>query len=183
MKPQLQLHFPSRSYPYWCRVTRYDTLAAELADGHYSRQSPGTDQYMPPGQHVAFVHHGPHGLAVWSAVWNVFRDVWRWRNTIYRNVSGTLSSTLVEWATFATYVEWRIDYGSLPEKPLTTEVDIKATSARRSKHNEPGHCYLMAGWRKVRDIPASHGRPAKVELEAPSIRHTFAARIPPLRDR
>jgi hypothetical protein len=55
----------------------------------------------------------------------------------------------------------------LPELPFTTEIDIEATAARRSKHHEPGHCYLLAGWKHVRWIPAGHGRSAKRELEAP----------------
>ena len=174
MKPQIALHFPSASYPFWCKVGRYDSLAAELADGHYSRQSPGDDQYMPPGRCVAFVHHGQptrrkgsRGLATWGVVYNVFRDVWRWRNSIFHNDSTTLTSELVEAGTLATYIEWRAQYGELPPQPLITEIDIEATKARRSKHKEPGACYRAAGWREVARRTREHGRPALVILEAP----------------
>lgn len=167
MRAQLALHWPTSS-SLWHLAPREDSLVAELADGHYSRQTPGADGYLAPGKCVVLYHRGPTGRAAWGVVYNVFLEVWRWRNAIFRNhKSGTLSSLLVETATATTYAEWRRIYGALPDEPLTTEIDIAATAARRSKRHEPGHCYLVAGWRKVRDIPAGHGRPAKVELEAP----------------
>jgi len=166
VRPQLAIHFPG-PYDLWCVVQREDSLAAELADGHYSRQTPGADGFMPPGFCVAFVHHGPTGSAVWSAVFNVFRDVWRWRNTIFRNKSGTLSSSLISAATNATYLEWARVYGWMPIARLTSEIDIEATRSRRSKRHEPGHCYREAGWREVSRRRREHGRPACVVLEAP----------------
>lgn len=175
MRSQLAIHFVGGD-GIWAPVGRHDSFAAELADGHYSRQSIGDDQFMPPGQCVAFVHRGDPrpsrrrrslGRAVWSAVYNVFRDTWRWRNTIFRNDTTTPSSLLVETATRATRREWLRIYGALPEQPLTTEIDIEATRARRSKHHEPGHCYRVAGWHEVRVTPPLHGRPASVLLEAP----------------
>lgn len=176
MRPQLAMHFTPPG-KLWARVAREDSIAAELADGHYSRQTPGADGYMAPGECVAFVHKGPRGRAVWGVVHNVFREVWRWRNTIFRNVSGTLSSDLIIAATLDTYETWLAEYGKLPAPPLRTEVEIEATRARRSKRHPPGHCYLMAGWTFVREIPAAHGRAAKVELEAPPHGADVAATI------
>lgn len=167
MIAQLALHFVGDD-GLWADVTRYDSIAAELADGHYSRQSPGDDQYLAPGQSVAYVHRGSIGRAVWGVVYNVFRDVWRWRNSIFRNVSGTLSSALIEAATARTYRDWLVKYGALPDVPLTTEVDIEATDARRSKHHDPGHCYAMAGWTWVRSTLDGHGRSRKAIYEAPA---------------
>lgn len=167
MRPQLALHFVGDD-GLWAVVDRYDSIAAELADGHYSRQTPGDDQYLAPGQSLALVHRGELGRAVWGVVFNVFRDVWRWRNTLFRNVSGTLSSALIEAATRTTYREWIAKYGELPQVPLTTEVDIEATRGRRSKHHEPGHCYACAGWTWVRSTLAGHGRSAKAIYEAPT---------------
>lgn len=103
---------------------------------------------------------------MWGVVHNVFRGARRWRNSIFRNLSGTLSSDLIESATVITYEHWSLLY-AWPSVPLRTEVDIEATRARRSKQSPPGKCYLAAGWSFVRDIPRGHGRPAKVELEAP----------------
>jgi hypothetical protein len=167
MRAQLAIHWPSSS-PLWSVAPREDSLAAELADGHYSRQTPGADGFLAAGRCVVLYHRAARGPATWGVVHN--RDpigTLRFRNTLFRNVSGTLSSDLIVAATLVTYDEWLRKYGALPEEPLRTEVDIEATAARRSKHHEPGWCYLCAGWTKVRDIPASHGRSAKVELEAP----------------
>jgi hypothetical protein len=158
------MHYPTSS-PLWSIAPREDSLGAELADGHYSRQTPGADGFLAPGESLVLVHQGPIGRAVWGVVHNVFKGVQRWRNTIFRNVSGTLSSSLIESATLVTFEHWSTIY-TVPSIPLRTEVDIDATALRQSVWNQPGHCYLMAGWRKVRDIPRGHGRSAKVELEA-----------------
>lgn len=167
MRAQLAMHYPVSSL--WSRAPRNDSLSAELADGHYSRQTPGADGFLASGQCLVLYHRGPKGGATWGVVFNMDPvGAWRWRNAIFRNLSGTLSSTLILDATYATYREWRATYGGLPHVPLRTEVDIAATSKRRSKRHLPGHCYLMAGWTRTRDIPAGHGRSAKVELEAPA---------------
>lgn len=165
MKPQLAIHFVGDD-GVWAPVTRTDSLAAELADGHYSRQTPGDDQYMRPGRSAAFVHHGPSGRALWACVHNVFFGVWRWTNTHFVNRSGTLSSFLVETGTAATYREWTRKYGALPSQSLRTEVDVELTAARRSERNEPGHCYRVAGWREVDRHPSKRGT-TLVVLEAP----------------
>lgn len=162
------MHWPTIS-ELWSVAPREDSLCCELADGHYSRQTPGSDGFMAPGECCVFYHRGVVGPAVWGCVHN--RDItgaWRWRNVIFRNTSGTLSSPLIVAATLATYAEWTKVYGKLPDVPLRTEIDIEATRARRSKNSPPGKCYYEAGWTFVRDIPAGHGRPAKVELEAPA---------------
>lgn len=167
MRAQLALHWPVSSL--WSRAPREDSLCAELADGHYSRQTPGADGFVAAGQVVVLYHRGPRGGATWAALHN--RDpvgAWRWRNCIFANRSGTLSSTLIIDATLTTYAEWRATYGDLPSVPLRTEIGIAETAARRSKHSPPGKCYYEAGWTFVRDIPAGHGRSAKVELQAPA---------------
>lgn len=154
--------------PVWRVISDKAPFAASFADPHYSRQRPGSPQYLAPGSHLALWHETSFGCALWGVVLNVFRDVLRWRNSIFRNHrSGTLTSELVEAATDATFAEWRRMHGALPELPFTTEIDIEATRARRSRKHEAGHCYLVSGrWRHVRWIPAGHGRPAKRELEA-----------------
>lgn len=164
MRAQLAIHWPIDEL--WSEAPREDSIGAELADGHYSRQTVGADGFLASGRCLVLV--AANRRAVWGVVFGIFREVWRWRNSIFRNdKSGVLSSLLIERATSLTYRRWREKYGALPSVPLRTEVDIEATRARRSKKSEPGKCYLEAGWTKVRDIPAGHGRSAKVELEAP----------------
>lgn len=140
--------------------------ARELADRHPTRQTPGARGFVPPGRRMLLRCADPIGRAIWSACHNVFREVWRWRNTIYRNETAMLSSDLVRAATIATYAEWRGRYRALPREPLITEIDVDATARRRSRRNPPGHCYLVAGWTFVREVPPGHGRGLVHVLEA-----------------
>lgn len=167
MSAQLDLAVGSR--PLWSRISVQDQRAAALADGHYSRQTIGAAGFMPPGRRFALWHEGPLGPALWGVVLNLDPvGALRWRNTIFRNTSGTLSSSLIAAATIETYGVWVRRYGALPSVPLTTEVDIDATRARRSRHHEPGRCYRAAGWREIVRRGPTHGRPAIVVLAAPT---------------
>ena len=47
----------------WRLSWRADPVVARLADGHYSRQKPGTAQFVPPGS--CFVLKTPDGRAGW----------------------------------------------------------------------------------------------------------------------
>jgi hypothetical protein len=142
--------------------------ARELADRHPTRQTPGARGFIPPGFRMLWRCADAGGAAIWSACRNVFREVWRWRNTIFRNETSMLSSDLVRSATIATYIDWLERYRSLPSEQLITEIDVEATAPRRSKRSLPGHCYLMAGWTFLYEVPASHGRPLRHVLGAPS---------------
>lgn len=152
---------------YWAHVPIEDPRIARLADGHYSRQTVGAKGAIGPGWRCALWHDGARGGAAWGVVLNRFRGQWYWRNSLFRNESGTLSSTLIAWATLDTYNLWLRRYRTLPTVALTTEVDIEATAARRSRSSPPGRCYLAAGWIPVRTTPREHGRSPKAILAAP----------------
>jgi hypothetical protein len=163
--PTLALNFAGE---LWHRIPDEDPYASRFYDGHYSRQTPGARGILAPGRRVLLWHEGPRGPALWGVVLNLDPvGAMRWRNSVFRNKSGTQSSALIAHALLATWLFWIRTYERLPILNLTTEIDIEATRVRRSKRHDPGHCYLEAGWRKVRDIEAGHGRSAKVELAAP----------------
>lgn len=129
--------------PMWFAVTKYDRRAAALADRHYSRQSIGDAQFMPPGETLVLLHEGGAGLAVWGVCSNLDpAGSPRWRCTIFRNESGDLSSLLIQEATYLTRLVWA---GREPPVPLTTEVDPRRVRRKR----DPGRCFLRAGWRRV----------------------------------
>lgn len=151
-------------YELWRHVPVEFPPARELADRHYSRQTPGADGILPGGWRFLFWHDGG---AVWGVCRNRFRKRWRWRNTIFRNESATLSSELIRAATRLTYEVWERRYKALPPERLTTEINIEATRRRRSRHHAPGHCYLMAGWEHLYDLEPGHGRPARAVWAAP----------------
>jgi hypothetical protein len=112
-----------------------------LADPHYSRQTPGAREFMPPGK--TFVLLSSDSRAVWGAVENVFNGRTYWRVSIFRNTGARLSSLLIRRATRLTRAYWRTRHGT--RCALRTEVDPAAVRRKR----DPGRCFLRAGWRCV----------------------------------
>ena len=145
---------------HWYRVERCHPAAVALADRHYSRQTVGAAEFMPPGKTLVLVD------ALGTAVWGVCENLdpagaLRWRCTIFRverpaerpHVSdrnererggGVRSSDLIREATEITFRYWERQHG-LPGIPLTTEVD----PARVRHKRDPGRCFRRAGWRFV----------------------------------
>lgn len=148
----------------WRHVPVQFRPARELADRHYSRQTIGADGILPGGWRFLLWHDAG---AAWGVCRNRFRGRWRWRNTLFRNESSTLSSDLIRAATEETYALWLRRYKLLPTERLTTEIDVEATRQRRSRHHRPGHCYLMAGWEWLYDLEPGHGRPLRSVFAAP----------------
>jgi len=141
----------------WFQVDRDHPAGRALADRHYSRQTPGAKDFLPPGRTLVLMT--PIGDAVWGVVENLDpAGALRWRCTIFRNESSLLSSDMVRAATARTYRYWRHHYGALPDAPLTTEVD----PARVRHKRDPGRCFLRAGWRVVATLASG-----LVRFEAP----------------
>lgn len=142
----------------WFEVSKQDRRAAELelADRHYSRQTKGSRQFMPPGKTLVLLTRDE--LAVWGACKNKdpVGEV-RLRCTIFRNESVTLSSELVELATALTYLRFGRDV------ILTTEIDTRKTRKKR----DPGRCFRKAGWIVSERKSRSHRHRHVVILEAP----------------
>jgi len=142
----------------WVEVHRCDQRARRLADPHYSRETPGAREFMPPGK--TFVLLSADGRAVWGAIENRYRGRVYWRVSIFRNTGRRLSSYLIRVATRLTRAHWRRGRGT--RAWLRTEVDPKAVRRKR----DPGRCFLRAGWRLVG--PATgHKRRGSLVFEAP----------------
>jgi hypothetical protein len=147
---------------YWRQVDKFDRRAVELADRHYSRQSVGSWQFMPPGRTLVLLAeqwtHGGDARGVWGVVENLdpVGNV-RFRCSIFRNETAWLSSDLVREATTLTIDRWRRRFGWAGIPALQTEVDPRAVRRKR----DPGRCFRKAGWRLVEE------RRGLVVLEAP----------------
>lgn len=130
----------------WRQVTKWHRGAVEMADRHYSRQSVGSDQFLPPGRTLVLFAEGPTGAAVWAAVENLDPvGTLRFRCTIFRNESGLLSSSLIMGATAHTQTRWHRRWGWTGLPRLTTEIDPQKVRRKR----DPGRCFIRAGWHYV----------------------------------
>ena len=172
----------------WRHVPVEYPPARELADRHYpneKRRRASRERgdegnvVLAAGWRFLLWHEGAPahrkalGVAGWGVVRNRFRapgwteGKWFFRNSFFRNETTTLSSDLIRAATEETYALWLRRYKALPPERLITEVDIVATSKRRSKRHPPGICYLKAGWEHLHDLDPGHGRPARAVFGAP----------------
>ena len=123
----------------WTLTNRADPEAAALADWHYSRQKPGTRQFVPPGRCV--VLKAPH--AVWVTSWPFAEYVkhrWAgaWVCCMFRNEGPVLSSLLITEAVAATRAVWL----AAPELGIVTFVDAGKVRHKR----DPGRCFRKAGF-------------------------------------
>lgn len=129
----------------WQLSHRADPRAVALADRHYSRQKPGTPQFVPPGRCVVLYAKTNCGEAVWATSWpfaEYVKHAWAgaWVCSIFRNEGAGLSSTLITDAVAAT----RAVFGDPPDLGIITFVLPKAI-----RSTNPGACYRRAGWKRV----------------------------------
>lgn len=128
----------------WVSVKKTDPRARDLADRHYSRQTPGAACFTPPGRCVTLLTECER--AIWAVVLNMDpAGALRWRVAIFRNEGAGLSSDLIRSATDETHRAWLDRYGEIPRVRLTTEVDPLAVRPKA----DPGYCFLMAGWDRI----------------------------------
>lgn len=127
----------------WRKSHRADPDACALADRHYSRQTVGSPQFVPPGRCVVLV--SLCARAVWVTSWpfaEYVRHAWAgaWVCSIFRNEGAGLSSDLIRQAVAATRSIWEP-----PPLGIVTFVDAGKTRRKR----DPGRCFLRAGFSHV----------------------------------
>ncbi len=125
----------------WQLSHQYDRRAVPLADRHYSRTRPGTSHFAPPGRMLVLLTK--HADALWVTSWpypEMLRRTWAptaWLNSLFRNESPSLSSTLILEAVAAT----RWYFGDPPEDGMVTIIDQRKLLSRN-----PGYCFKVAGF-------------------------------------
>lgn len=135
-----------------------DPAVARLADGHYSRQKPGSDQFSPPGRKLVLktAEVDPEtGLpwAAWVTSWPFPQYVnreWKtaWLNALFVRRGGAhLASALIRWGVAHTRAKWP----EVPPDGFITMVDPAKIAAKTGHYRTrgTGWCYLKAGWRHV----------------------------------
>jgi len=123
----------------WRLSNRAEPAARMLADRHYSRQKPGSPQFVPPGRCVVLLTLCER--AVWVTSWpfaEYVKHAWAgaWVCSIFRNEGAGLSSELIRDAIAVTRSVWEP-----PELGLITFVDAGKVKAKR----DPGYCFIKAG--------------------------------------
>ena len=128
----------------WQLSHRADPAAAAIADRHYSRQKPGTPQFVPPGRCVVLLSEQVDAL--WVTSWpfaEYVKHAWAgaWVCSMFRNESETLSSKLIREAVAVT--RWR--WPDVPPLGMVTFVD----TAKVRRKRDWGRCYRRAGFAEV----------------------------------
>jgi hypothetical protein len=126
----------------WRLSHRADPEAAGYADRHYSRQKPGSPQFVPPGRCLVLVTDGAYWVTSWPFAEYV-RHQWAgaWVCSAFRNEGTGLSSDLIRQAVAAT--RWR--WPDVPDLGMVTFVD----PAKVRRKRDPGRCFRRAGFRPI----------------------------------
>jgi len=124
----------------WELSYRADPRARKIADRHYSRQKPGTKQFVPPGRCVVLYCDAG---AAWVTSWpfaQYVKHAWAgaWICSMFRNESEILSSQLIREAISVTRWVW----SEIPDLGMVTFVDRKKVKKKR----DFGRCYLKVGF-------------------------------------
>ena len=130
---------------HWQRVTKFEPCAARLADGHYSRRTVGSPQFMPPGETVVLMTLERDALFGWwrphpNSGIKAMNGLDGWTCTIFRNCSSILSSCLIVDAELA-LLSLGVTCG--PSGLITYVWD------KRIKSINPGYCFKRAGWIRI----------------------------------
>jgi hypothetical protein len=124
----------------WRLSDRYDPAAVALADRHYSRQKPGTPQFIAPGPYVALI--SADKTALWVTRWPRYsQHAWAgaWENSLFRKEGDGLASDMIRYAVAHTRARWP----AVPDLGMVTFIDAGKIRHKR----DPGRCYLRAGFR------------------------------------
>jgi hypothetical protein len=130
----------------WAMSHRFDPVSAAIADRHYSRQKPGTPQFVAPGR--CLVLRVPDAPVLWVTSWpypEYTHHEWSgaWTCALFRNEAPDrfLSSDLITAAVAATRAHW----GDPPAEGFVTFVDPSKLRPKR----DPGRCFRRAGFHPV----------------------------------
>lgn len=156
----------------WLISHRFDADSRQLADRHYTRQTIGAPQFVPPGRCIVLKTQCRR--AAWTTSWpyaEFTKHAWAgaWINSLFRNEGAGLSSELIREAVAVTRALWP----EPPERGCVTFVDASMVRHKR----DPGRCYLRAGFHAVgatkggllvfQMLPAEMPEPVQPRLELP----------------
>lgn len=137
---------------YWKRIHHCDPRALDMADRHYSRQAPGTPEFIGSGEKIALMHFLPDGTP--AALWASHRPapgkavrydgLDAWACTMFRVEHRTVAaSVLIREAVAVTKALWQ----PLPADGFYTTVNPEKVKPIKVRGAPVwGYCYIKAGW-------------------------------------
>lgn len=146
----------------WQVRNRNDRVIVDLADRHYSRQTPGSKQMGAPAMSLAFVT--PCERAAWLSQWTLHPDdgLVALRCAFFRNEGAGLSSTLISEAMRLTEEIWPPgEIAVYPRDGWVTWIE----PAKIASPN-PGYCFKVAGWWTDHAWSPARGRRRRVRMRA-----------------
>lgn len=154
----------------WHLSDRADPLARAIADRHYSRQTVGATDFVPPGRCLVLYCRAGDAEALWVTSFQYRRYVkhgWpgAWVCSLFRNEGVGLSSVLIREAVAAT----RHTFGPPPSQGMITFVDPLKVAPK--KHL--GWCFIKAGFKETNvtegGLVALHLRPHDMPKPSPPL--------------
>jgi hypothetical protein len=135
------------------QVSKFDFESCLFADQHYSRQKPGTHQFMPPGK--TLILRSAAGDVLFGWLWQKIRADGQagYNCSLFRNVSPRLSSAIILEAESKVVAAWGVNRGFTYIDPL-----------RIRNQRNPGYCFKVAGWRFVKQTAVGLHLLEKMEL-------------------
>lgn len=133
---------------HWARITKFDPAAAYLADGHYSRRTIGSPQFVPPGQTVCLLTRDQRAVFGWwrphpDSGLKAMNGLDGWTCTIFRNLSSVRSSELILDAELALY---SLGVTCGPDGFITYVYDQKVLTRHGRGRATAGWCFRKAGY-------------------------------------
>ena len=133
----------------WHLSHRAGKQAVKIADRHYSRQKPGTSQFVKPGRCVVF--KTTDNRAVWATSWpypEYVKHQWpgAWECSLFHSEDAGLASNLIVQAVAAT----RSYFGEPPELGFITSINpLKVRPVVVRGAPTFGFSWLKCGWKYV----------------------------------
>jgi hypothetical protein len=132
----------------WRVSHKFDRDGARLADGHYSRRTPGSPQFMPPGETLVLVAPARDAVFGWwrphpNAHIVPMNGLYGWTCTIFRRTGGAMASDLV----LAAEIELlEADARGDLAGPCGPDGLLTYVWPSRIPSTNPGWCFQVAGW-------------------------------------
>lgn len=125
------------------RVGKFDAESAMFSDNHYSRQTPGSPQFMPPGK--TLVLRNWVGSVLFGWLWQEIRDDGQrgYNCCIFRNESPRLASEIILEAEEFAFKEWG------PNRLFTYIDPTQTRPIYRRSERCVGWSWRKAGWRPL----------------------------------